>query len=264
MRRFFYLLFSTISVIAITSCDPLEPSRYTTTFNRLGTVKTTGSNVQLNLDYTGEEFLFSNFNTISNLEDFNVTDGDRVVANMTLTVVGNIPMPKLYMNRITKLINYQIDTIAPSDTLNHYFRFGLFSIDNSFSYPQIWSSGHHINVAPITNPSNKKGLKYHLYPISFSNDTLRMRLSANVPDNNRMKYEETQTLLSYDMSSLRTSVSDEQTTRWKDSIINHIETNRYDSIYIAVSTHDSLWYHYNNTVTWIKGGTLYTRIPFDF
>lgn len=255
----FCLLFATM-----VSCEPLEPSTYTENFYRLGTVISNGEKATFSIDYTGEVLTFKNFRYDSDLANYNVKNGDRVIAKMTLSAIDNIAT--FSMNSMSPINITGIDTVAPSDTLNHYFRFSKWSIDSRFTYPNIWSNGHFINVVPASNPlmSEIDKMKYHLYPIHFMSDTLVMRLSANVPGNNRQYNSEQATLISCDMSTLRNSVPSHSEQEWRDSILNHFDNAAIDSMYVVVTTHDSVWYHFRDTITWIQGGAVATRIPFDF
>lgn len=264
-RKIFKTMIGLGAIVSLlASCEPLEPSTYTEKFNRIGTVETKGSEAVFSIDYTGENLKFSNFNTIEDFSRYNVKEGDRVIANMTLNAIGNTA--QFYVNSMTQVNVSNIESAAPSDTLNHYFRFGTWSLDGRFSYPQIWSNRHFINVVPITNPlsSEKDKVKYYIYPTDFMSDTLVMRISANVPGNNRMTNYEYSSLLCWDMSTLRDKVSESSEQEWRDSILNHFDNQELDSIYVQVTTHDSIWYHFNDTITWIKKGVLTTRIPYDF
>lgn len=72
------------------------------------------------------------------------------------------------------------------------------------------------------------------------------------------------------MSTLRKATFSEEEQEWRDSIFNSFDNAHLDSIYVSITTHDSVWYHYEDTITWIKkgtlikGGALTTRIPYDF
>lgn len=272
MKRHFLKTMIGIGTILFTmvSCEPLEPSTYTEKFYRLGTVVAKGNKAEFSIDYTGEKLAFENFKSSADLSTYNVKDGDRVIADMTLNAIGNIG--KFYMNKMTKITVTNVDSVAPSDTLNHYFRLGTWSIDHRFEYPAIWSNGHFVNVVPITNPAKEETnkVRYYIYPIDIKSDTIVMRLSANVPNNNRNKNPELSSLICCDMSTLRKATFSEEEQEWRDSIFNSFDNAHLDSIYVSITTHDSVWYHYEDTITWIKkgtlikGGALTTRIPYDF
>lgn len=266
MRKHFFktvILFGAV-FFSLASCEPLEPSTYMEKFNRIGTVVVKDNNAEFSIDYTGEKIVFDNFKSPSDLTKYNVQNGDRVIANMTLSAIGNVG--KFHINSMEKVNITKIDSVAPSDTLNHYFRFALWQLDNRFRYPDIWSNGHFINILPVANPaqSETKNVKYHLYPIDFKSDTLILQLSANVPGNDRENNYEYASLISCDMSSLRDATFSEEEQIWRDSIFNHFDNAKFDSIYIQVTSHDSVWYHFRDTITWVKGGAVETRIPFDF
>lgn len=265
MRHFFKTMSACVAIISLmTSCEPLEPSTYTEKFYRLGTVVANGDKAEFSIDYTGEKLIFKNFSSTADFAAYNVKDGDRVIANMTLHAIGHTGT--FYMNSMSKINMTPIDTVAPSDTLNHYFRFSKLTLDGRFVYPDIWSNGHFINVTPASNPlmSEIDKMKYHLYPIHFMSDTLVMRLSANVPGNNRQYNSEQSTLISCDMSTLRDIVPSVKEQEWRDSILNHFDNAAIDSMYVVVTTHDSVWYNFRDTITWVQGGAVATRIPFDF
>ncbi|MBO5811972.1 MAG: hypothetical protein J6Q97_01960, partial [Bacteroidaceae bacterium] len=239
-KHFFKTLFALGAVVLfISSCEPLEPSTYTERFYRLGTVVSKGDKAEFSIDYTGEKLVFENFKKSSDISSFNVKDGDRVIADMTLNAIGN--MGKFHMNKMNKITVTLIDSVAPSDTLNHYFRLGRWSIDQRFEYPNIWSNGHFINVIPITNPTKNDAdkIRYYIYPIDFKSDTLVMRLSAYVPNNNRNLNAEVSSLISCDMSTLRNATFSEEEQEWRDSIFNHFDNANIDSMYVQVTTYDS-------------------------
>ena len=223
-----------VTAFMIQSCDPLEPSKYTENFYRFATVEYINNKASLLIDCTGERYYFTNFSTLSDMEDFDVRHGDRVIAGMTLTAVGNMTNNKLYLNELTK---YPISSLAefrPSDTVfNYKYQFDAYNLVNQI-YPKIWSKGHYINLTPYFEVSSKeKDIQFYLYPIDVNNNTLVMRLYSNIPDTLPAKYAQ-HAFLCYDISSLRNPVSDSDEQIHRDSIIRKLDLLDTDTIRIQV------------------------------
>ena len=256
----------------LSSCEPLEPSTYTESFYRIASVRFKDGKASLLIDYTGETYYFSNFSTQADMNRFNLKDGDRVIAGMTLSAVGNITNNKLTLDAVSKFAKNAVAQSRPSDTLNYKFQFDVLNIIN-IQYPKIWSQGHLVNLAPTYEVSSQdKSVQFHLYPLGASNDTLTMKLFADIPDtvsSQNILYE--QKLLCYDISTMRDSVSDPAENAYRDNLLTILANAGKDSITVQILAADTLrqiW----NTSSGIKERKYFpipraavsVSIPFDF
>lgn len=256
----------------LSSCEPLEPSTYTESFYRIASVRFKDDKASLLIDYTGETYYFSNFSTQADMNRFNLKDGDRIIAGMTVSAVGNITNNKLTLDEVSKFPKIAIDESRPSDTLNYKYQFDVLNIIN-IQYPKIWSQGHLVNLAPVYEVSSQnKSVQFHLYPLAASKDTLIMKLYADIPDTvsaQDIYYE--QKLLCYDISTMRNQVSDPSENAYRDSLLNILANTGRDSITVQILAADTLrqiW----NTANGIKERKYFpipraavsVSIPFDF
>ena len=256
----------------LSSCEPLEPSTYTESFYRIASVRYKDGKASLLIDYTGETYYFSNFSTQADMNRFNLKDGDRVIAGMTLSAVGNITNNKLTLDAVSKFAKNAVAQSRPSDTLNYKFQFDVLNIIN-IQYPKIWSQGHLVNLAPTYEVSSQdKSVQFHLYPLGASNDTLTMKLFADIPDtvsSQNILYE--QKLMCYDISTMRDSVSDPAENAYRDNLLTILANAGKDSITVQILAADTLrqiW----NTSSGIKERKYFpipraavsVSIPFDF
>ncbi len=256
----------------LSSCEPLEPSTYTESFYRIASVRYKDGKASLLIDYTGETYYFSNFSTQADMNRFNLKDGDRVIAGMTVSAVGNIANNKLTLDEVSKFAKNAVAQSRPSDTLNYKFQFDVLNIIK-IQYPKIWSQGHLVNMAPTYEVSSQgKSVQFHLYPLGASNDTLTMKLFADIPDtvsSQNIFYE--QKLLCYDISTMRDSVSDPAEYAYRDSLLTLLANAGKDSITVQILAADTLrqiW----NTSNGIKERKYFpipraavsVSIPFDF
>lgn len=254
------------------SCEPLEPSTYTESFYRIASVRYKDGKASLLIDYTGETYYFSNFSTQADMNRFNLKDGDRVIAGMTVSAVGNIANNKLTLDEVSKFAKNAVAQSRPSDTLNYKFQFDVLNIIK-IQYPKIWSQGHLVNMAPTYEVSSQgKSVQFHLYPLGASNDTLTMKLFADIPDtvsSQNIFYE--QKLLCYDISTMRNPVSDPKENAYRDSLLTLLANAGKDSITVQILAADTLrqiW----NTSNGIKERKYFpipraavsVSIPFDF
>ena len=256
----------------LSSCEPLEPSTYTESFYRIASVRYKDGKASLLIDYTGETYYFSNFSTQADMNRFNLKDGDRVIAGMTVSAVGNIANNKLTLDEVSKFAKNAVAQSRPSDTLNYKFQFDVLNIIK-IQYPKIWSQGHLVNMAPTYEVSSQgKSVQFHLYPLGASNDTLTMKLFADIPDtvsSQNIFYE--QKLLCYDISTMRNPVSDPKENAYRDSLLTLLANAGKDSITVQILAADTLrqiW----NTSNGIKERKYFpipraavsVSIPFDF
>lgn len=229
-----------IASALIQACEPLEPSTYTETFYRVASVQYKDGKASLLIDYTGEVFTFSNFTTAADMAQFNVQDGDRIIAEMTVSAVGNIANNKLTLNNIVyKYPTIAIDESRPSDTINYRFMFNTMNLGN-VTYPKIWSQGHIVNIAPVYIMSSPEKVPlFHLYPLKVNSDTLVMQLYAEIPDT-ITTWESRQSLLCYDISTLRDSVSDPVEKKYRDNLMNQLSAKSREKITVQIISADTL------------------------
>lgn len=259
--QFFLLIFATIinqipanmrirnileSALAIVimamvlSCGPVEPSTYTEHFYRIGTVRLVNGNASIMMDLD-ESFSIENFKTESDMKKFGVSDNDRVLAAMTLEAVGSMSNAVVTLYALSKIDTQKFAASQPSDTLNYYYQFTKFALYNS-EYPAIWNVGHLVNVTPTYFvPEEHEDVKFQLYPLSFENDTLTARLYSYIPDCDvSLNPNYTQSLLCFDISSLRDSVSDSKSQEIRDTILARLERMENDKFTLTVITPDTL------------------------
>ena len=233
-----------MALIFIVSCDPLEPSTYTENFFRIATVKCTDDKASLQLDYTGEVFNIDNFKTKSDAQNFGLKNGDRIIAELEVNAVGTMDNNKLTFKSVVETIPlHKLAEARPSDTLNYDYQFNvLWLVDQR--YPAIWSQGHLVNVAPIYYvPSEESAREFYLYPMQMNRDTLEMRLYSYIPYNNlaiRGYASSSQSLLCFDISSLRDSVADATEHKRRKDILKEIEGLNRDSLMVHIFAPDTL------------------------
>ena len=271
-RNIFRTLFTAcIAAALIQSCEPLEPSTYTDSFYRIASVQYKDGQASLLIDNTEDVYKISNFNTATDMVKFDVQNGDRVIAELTRTAVANIYNDKLVLNRIVqKYPTIAVDKSRPSDTLNFRYMFNILDLV-SVSYPKIWAQGHIVNVAPvyIISTPDKVPL-FHLYPIKVKNDTLVMQLYAEIPDT-ISKWNSQQSLLCYDISTMRDSVPDPVEQRYRDSLMNLLDAKNSQNITVQIYSADTLrerWLVKDSVMEKkylaIPSQVVSTSIPFDF
>ena len=235
-RTILYTLFaaSLATAFMIQSCEPLEPSTFTEKFYRIATVQYTNNKASLLLDCTGERYYFTNFATESDMQEFDVSPGDRVIAGMTVTAIGTLSNNKLHLDEIAKYPTLSLAESHPSDSVYNYkYKFDTYTLVNQ-TYPIIWSQGHLVNVTPsFVLSSKEKTAQFYLYPIDVNNNTLVMRLYSNIPDTLPANYAE-HALLCYDLSTLRNPVSDPDEQIHRDSILNKLDLLDSDSIKVQI------------------------------
>jgi len=227
-----------VSVIVL-SCERLEPPTYTETFHRIATVQYKDGKASLLIDCTDENYLFTNFATASDMESFNVAAGDRVIAKMTMTAVSNLTNNKL---KLEALYPFQINRIAetrPSDSLNFRFIFESLNM-GTIIYPDIWAQGHIINIAPTYIMSSQdRDASFQLYPKEVRSDTLVMQLYADIPDT-ISEWLSAQSLLCYDISSMRDKVSDSTEYHFRDSLLTALALTKKESICVKIMSAEYL------------------------
>lgn len=244
-RNILYALFAAcIALIFIVSCDPLEPSTFTENFFRIATVRCKDGKASLQMDYTGENFNIDNFKTESDMRSFELKDGDRIIAELEVNAVGTMDNNKLTFKSVVENIPLlELAKSRPADTLNYDYQFNvLWLVDQR--YPAIWSQGHLVNIAPIYYvPSQESVEEFYLYPMQMNKDTLEMILYSYIPDNNlaiRGYSSASQSLLCFDISTLRDSVADATEQKHRRDILKDIEGLSYDSIMVHIFAPDTL------------------------
>lgn len=234
-RTIFSVLTAALAVsVILVSCDPLEPPTREETFYRIASVSYDDGKASLLIDYTGENFKFNNFSTKSDMNRFNVQDGDRVIAEVTMTAVGDITNNKLTLNRVIKYPKYALSESRPADSLNYGFRFNALDLI-SVIYPTAWTQGHVLSIAPEYY-SSRKGAKpvFHLYPSKVVGDTLMLNLFCNMPDT-LTRWDTEQALVNFDISTLRNQVSDLAEQNHRDSLLTQLEATGKDRINVKVT-----------------------------
>ncbi|MBR4792214.1 MAG: hypothetical protein IK038_00975 [Bacteroidaceae bacterium] len=270
------LAVSLISALVI-SCEPMEPSTYTEDFYRFGTVQYKDNKASLHIDYSGETYYFTNFASQWDMDRFDVKDGDRVLAGMTLNAIGSIFDNKLTLNKVFKYPIYNLAQKQPSDSIDNFmysmiqYKLNQNSAYTYITYPKAWCEGHLVNMVASYNISNEnvEG-NFSLYPVEFNdNNTLIMTLYSNIPDTLPAAYTK-YTFLCYDMASMRDSIANPFERAKRDTILSRIEKTGQDTINVEIHEPDIMrsFYRYGDTVVERKFynprsyATL--TIPFDF
>lgn len=276
-RNIIRILFALSAVSAlVVSCGPMEPSTYTETFFTIGTVQYKQEKASLLVDCTGETYTFTNFVTESDMRRFGVRHGDRVVAGMTLNAIGNIWNNELYMNEIYKYSIYDVADFRPSDSIHNYryqlqqYTLNANSAYTKTTYPKAWSQGHIVNMIPSYNVSSDKiEGQFYLYPLEVSNNTLIMKLYSEIPDTLPAYYSKN-TLLCFDMSSLRKQVADSLEQAHRDTILSQLESLKLDTINVEIQEPDimrDIWQTKDGIIQkqyYNPRATSTLKLPFDF
>lgn len=228
------------SAFLLQSCGKMEPSTYTETFFRIATVQYNDGKASLLMDYSGETYFFTNFSTSADMEQFDVKSGDRVIASMTLSAIGYMTYNQLTLNEIYKFPILPLAESRPSDTIYNYryqlkeYALNLNSYDTRITYPTAWAQGHLVNMTPKYEiSSDKVSAQFYLYPIEVKNKTLVMRLYSNIPDTLPAYYYD-QSLVCYDLSTLRNTVADSIEQAHRDSILYQLESLNMDTIDVQI------------------------------
>ena len=271
-RTIFSLLTAAIAVSAVlVSCEPMEPSTREDTFYRTATVSYDDGVASLLIDYTGESFKFSNFNTKSDMNQFNVQDGDRVIAQITMSAVGTITNNRLNLDRLIKYPKHALSESRPADSLNYAFRFSRMNLV-SVIYPEAWTQGHVLSISPEYYFSGEGGkVEFYLYPSKVSGDTLLLDIYADIPDTLTV-WSTQQAFVNFDISTLRDQVSDLAEQNHRDSLLTQLEATGKDRINVKVTAADFMrvkMFKTSGEVSEIKlvnypSPTVTVSLPFDF
>ena len=234
-RTIFSVLTAALAASALfVSCEPLEPSTREDTFYRIASVSYKDGDASLLLDYTGESYKFSNFSTKSDMNRFGVQNGDRVIAEITMTAVGTVTNNTLTLNRVIKYPRYALSESLPADSLNYGFRFCSLNLV-SVIYPTAWTQGHVLSIAPEYYSSHK-GVKpaFKLYPSKVVGDTLMLNLFCDMPDTLTV-WDTEQAFVNFDISTLRDQVSDQAEQNHRDSLLTQLEALKKERINVKVT-----------------------------
>ena len=239
-RNIIRTLFAVCTVTLILhSCNPIEPTKYMEKFYRVATVEYADDKASLLIDYTDERYFFTNFATPDDMEQFGVKPGDRVIAGMTLNATGNIFNNKLTLDEIAKFPVTPLAESRPSDTLNYKYQFDVLYLGNT-KYPKIWSQGHLVNVTPsYAISSENKEARFYLYPMAVRHDTLSLQMFADIPDTISTVINN-QSLLCFDISTLRDSVGDAEEMAYRESLYNMLAALKQDTITVQLFSADTL------------------------
>lgn len=230
-------------IATVVSCDPMEPSTYYEQFFRIGTVRLNSQgNASIVMDAIGdddpESFDIRNFRTRSDMEKFGVRDSDRVVAVMDFNATETMYNNQITLNRLQKLEISKFADRKPADTLNFDYYFRRFTLVN-VAYPGIWATGHIVNIAPVYYVSeNAAPAEFYLDPVVLRHDTLFARLYSRIPGTDHSQLRATQSLLCFDMASLREPGGDADNQNIRNSILAGLKGR--SSFTLTVVTPDSL------------------------
>ncbi len=239
-------MLAAVCAILSVSCEPLEPSTYYERFYRIGTVKlnSLGTKAYITMDAIGddepESFDLRNFRTQADMEKFGVKNNDRVIAVMDFNAVGTMYNNQITLDKLQKLEISKFAGRKPADTLNYNYHFYPFTLVN-VKYPSIWAVGHIVNIAPIYYiPESGAEAEFQLDPVVFRNDTLFARLYSYIPDIDISQAQASQSLLCFDMASLREPSDDAVNQNIRTSILEGLSKLKKDSFILTIVTPDSL------------------------
>ena len=236
---------SVVAVCAVSalvlSCDPMEPASYTENFFRIATVNCVNGKASLKFDYTGENYAIDNFKTQTDLDRYELSHGDRIIAGLQYYAVSG--MGKITMQSATRYPVIKLEESRPADTLNNDYMFNVLNLWD-VQYPAIWAAGHLVNLTPIYYvPSETSPRDFMLYPLQMNKDTLEMRLYSYIPDNDlaiRGYGGASQSWLCYDIASIRDSVADADELNHRKQILSDMEKLKKDSIMVHIFQPDTL------------------------
>ena len=236
------LLAACIASAMFLACDPLEPSTYTETFYRVGTIKLNNNGrVTLVTDILNESLIFKNLVDSADLAANDLKSGQRVIATMTLEAIGSMSNNTITLNEVRIIPKSKVEDSHPSDTMNYYYKFAVMQL-NEATYPSIWATGHLINISPVYFiPRSNCKAEFHLYPITFRNDTLFMRLYSDIPDcDMSLNPDYTQSFLNYDLSTLRDAAANPAEQERRDTILARLDRLRSEEFTVYIMTPDTL------------------------
>lgn len=260
-----------ITSAIVLSCERIEPPTYTETFHRIATVQYKEGKASLLIDCTDETYIFTNFVTASDMESFNVKAGDRVIAKMTMTAISNLTNNKLKLEALYPFPISRIAETCPPDSLNYRFIFETLNM-GTIIYPDIWAQGHLINIAPTYIMSSEdREPSFHLYPKEVRSDTLVMQLYADIPDT-ISQWTSAQSLLCYDISSMRDAVSDSAEYHFRDSLLTTLALAKKETINVKIMSAEYLREKWRTNDGGVKEvqymavprPSVTVSIPFDF
>lgn len=267
-------ILAAVAVGVLVSCDPVEPSTYNEQFFRIGTVKTNslGTTAYITMDATMDEesatFDIRNFRTESDMKQFGLKPNDRVIAALEFNAVGTMANSQITLNRVQKLEISKFATEKPADSLNYDYFFKNFTLVN-VPYPSIWATGHYVNIAPLYYiPESGAQGTFYLDPVVFRADTVFARLYSYIPEIDNSQSRPSQSLLCYDMSSLRERSSNTENQCVRDSILSGLsKMKNKDSFTLTIVTPDSLRTYSAGVVRWRRpmlDHAVSVSVKFDF
>lgn len=235
------MILAAAAMILVVACREMDPSTYHELFFRVATVRYDGTKAWLDMDYSGEVFTIDNFRTSADMANFNVSNGDRIIASLSFDAVGDMSNNTVTLNEIRPLGIMKLEEAAPSDTMNFYYQFSKFLLIN-VQYPAIWAAGHIVNVAPVYFvPEADCKAEFHFYPIEVIKDTLVLRLYSDIPDDDKgLNPDYTQSILCCDVSSLRERVSNAAEQEKRDTILARLDRQNLENIIVTVTTPNTL------------------------
>ena len=244
------VMLAAVCAILSVSCEPLEPSTYSERLFRVGTVRLNSLGTKayiVNDSFPGnseESFALRNFRTAADMKKFGVENNDRVVAVMDFNAVGSMANAQITLEGLQKIEVSKFAAKRPSDTLNYDYHFYPFALVN-VNYTSIWTAGHIVNIAPIYYISESGAEpEFQLDPVVLRNDTLFARLYSYIPDIDMSQTRASQSLLCFDMASLRDSSDDAANQSIRKSILAGLtelkNKKKKDVFTLTIVTPDSL------------------------
>lgn len=235
MKNFVKIASTLLLTVCFTACSSDYTNKYTYTRNRFATVYFKDGKAGLSIDLDGD-MSFDNFSTVADMQRFNVSAGDRVLAQIYIEEAKKTTFEiiKLYK----QIVSHPVYTI-PQNT-DSYFRFQYTQVDPEFTYGEVWSNGHYINCGVVaqTDAEDDTDIHYYLYPDTVDRDTLCLKLLASIP-NPCLGKNAYSRLLNFDMSFLTVNVNNPQEEQHRIKIVDALKAKRTSAITVKISTADS-------------------------
>lgn len=269
------ILLTIAAAATVVSCDPLEPSTYYEQLFRIGTVRYNKSYGTVSIlfdsiyddgDKVAQVYALDNFRSKNDMDAFGVKDSDRVIAIMDFNAVGTMYNANITVSSLKKIDVRKFETKRPDNTLDWFYSMRKLTMAN-VEYPEIWSTGHIVNIAPVYYAPSGSTAEFYLDLVGFRHDTLFSRLYSKIPESDMGIQKASQAILCFDISSIRETSADVSNQEIRSSVISGLEGMHRNSFTFTVMTPDSMRTKYNETDMRVYPGFDYSKsvpVKFDF
>ena len=240
------ILFASVCALTmtLTSCFKDVPFTQTADFARIVTINRDASPLQLDADYTGEEFKLENLTMPEQLSLFGLENADRAFAYIhfettdmtksTLTLNSADPI------KVNPVWNRALPMNASINPLTDLYRM---SLDSSFDYPYVWVAGKYLNVSPVIRSMGRG--TYYLQPKAVYGDTLRFDMAAEYAE--ALSQQDVVDFINFDLATLAdTADATGDMLATVRTMIDAIEKN--DSVFVMLTGDFRQSYHKVDTL----------------